>query len=349
MGLRALSNGKEIYAFKYNKKDWFANKQNIDFKSSITMPCCGAKASLKTSSLGTQFFSHVKDKCATAPESKEHIFLKFEVCRIATLIGWKAQTEVMLRIENKSLEEEVILNRDYIIADTLLSKNDKTIAIEIQMSNQSEEITKQRSEHYKKLGIFVVWIMKRKTTKIVKNDYYQVYLVEFDRYRKNSVEIYDDFTYSLLNAFIRKKLKDTLAKPFKKTKRFNLNRFTNMNEDCVEFTSIHEIDLINELSWNVVGDIDYLPGKIFRDTDDLVHKVDFYISNGFESVKFTEDFVVKGNPSRNRENLKYLRKKIDKSGKKNKCVEQPLITSESGETTTANFWDKVTLLNPSKL
>ncbi|MGI9341020.1 MAG: hypothetical protein ACR2PP_10345, partial [Psychrobacter sp.] len=61
MAFSCVKNDKTIYSFEYGLADWIALKEDKD--STFKMTCCGSRAILKTSKLGTQFFAHkVKPK-----------------------------------------------------------------------------------------------------------------------------------------------------------------------------------------------------------------------------------------------------------------------------------------------
>lgn len=80
-------------------------------------------------------------------ETLEHLTLKDLVVQTAIELGWEARTEVPAS------------DRSW-IADTLLTKDGKTVAIEIQWSRQSNEDYRYRQERYEKAGIQCYWITR---------------------------------------------------------------------------------------------------------------------------------------------------------------------------------------------
>ncbi|MEO0378560.1 MAG: competence protein CoiA family protein [Cyanobacteria bacterium P01_A01_bin.17] len=149
MPLKARLNGKEIAAYSYDDQAWKRLKAAYS-KNRLQMACCDRDAVPKTSKLGTQYFAHKKKgDCATAPETKEHLFLKDLVARTATKYGWQVETESAGQTPDG--EEWV--------ADVLCSKRQR-MAIEIQWSRQSKEEYEHRQQKYKSSDITCVWLYR---------------------------------------------------------------------------------------------------------------------------------------------------------------------------------------------
>ena len=95
MAFSCVKNDKTIYSFEYGLADWIALKEDKD--STFKMTCCGSRAILKTSKLGTQFFAHkVKPKtndCSTGGETPEHIHIKYLVSKKLFECGWSVEVE----------------------------------------------------------------------------------------------------------------------------------------------------------------------------------------------------------------------------------------------------------------
>lgn len=105
----------------------------------------------RTSKLGTRHFAHRRNvhlpEGLSWSESPEHLFLKSQVIKAACELGWEASTEVPSQ------------DRSW-IADTLLKKDGRTIAVEIQWSRQSASEYVRRQRRYEKEGIECFWISR---------------------------------------------------------------------------------------------------------------------------------------------------------------------------------------------
>ncbi len=150
MPLRALtSSGENINAFEYDSTAWLQLKAEYQAMG-LRMPCCEANAIPKTSRRGTAFFAHArKGDCTTAPESDEHLYCKYIVAKAVQLAGWRAITEY----NGQTPEGEEW------IADVLCEKGASRIALEIQMSQQTDEETQYRQERYRKAGVRGAWFL----------------------------------------------------------------------------------------------------------------------------------------------------------------------------------------------
>lgn len=151
MPLRATLNNKELFSFKVPMSQWETLKKSSSRKS-IKLPCCDTRAIVKTSSLGTQFFAHhqkPKD-CISKPESIEHLRLKALVAAAAELVGWEVTTEFI----------GVSSNGEKWIADVYCTKGRVKVALEIQLSQQTESELDFRHERYCESGVRDAWLMK---------------------------------------------------------------------------------------------------------------------------------------------------------------------------------------------
>lgn len=63
--------GRPVDAATISTSEWETLKQHAQL-GDFVMPCCRAPAVLKTSINGLQFFAHLSDECATAPETVWH-------------------------------------------------------------------------------------------------------------------------------------------------------------------------------------------------------------------------------------------------------------------------------------
>lgn len=153
MPLRCLKlDGSSIHAFDVSSHEWSLMKARNKHSQHLTMPCCDAEVVLKKSKLGTQFFAHKKrGDCTTAPEMEEHLILKKEAVLAARRCGWTAQTEVAGVAPNGAKWR----------ADVLAIKGKHKVAIEIQWSRQTDEVTLQRQKRYAESGVRCLWLMRQ--------------------------------------------------------------------------------------------------------------------------------------------------------------------------------------------
>jgi competence CoiA-like predicted nuclease len=114
------------------------------------MECCGAIAVAKTSPNGVQFFAHISNECATAPETVWHI-------------GAKALVVDGMRRLGATCSEEVFEGgaRPW-KADVLVQWSGRRIAIEIQRSYQHLRDFKRRQQRYRDADVECVWLLPRK-------------------------------------------------------------------------------------------------------------------------------------------------------------------------------------------
>jgi len=151
MPLRAELGSKVLESYKLSIEEWKELKDS-DERRLLTLPCCGNRAVIKNSSLGTQFFAHFRksEDCISAPESKEHLRLKAIVAAAAASAGWDVTTEF---VGNSA-------TGDKWIADVFCTKGKAKIALEIQLSHQTEEQLEFRHKRYVESGVRDGWLMK---------------------------------------------------------------------------------------------------------------------------------------------------------------------------------------------
>lgn len=152
MAFVCLKDDKAIYSFHYVLKDWIALKE--DKHASFKMSCCHTPAILKTSKLGTQFFSHkAKPKdtdCSSGGETAEHIHIKYLVSKTLFECGWDVEVE----------KRGVSSKGEEWIADIYATKGKAKIAIEVQWSPQAFIETKRRQQVYKDSGVRGLWLLR---------------------------------------------------------------------------------------------------------------------------------------------------------------------------------------------
>lgn len=153
MPLRCLDpTGRNIHSFDLTDDEWRTLTIENKRARHLAMPCCVAQVTLKRSSLGTPFFAHkARGECATAPESKEHLHLKWLAVDAARTYGWSAETEV----------GGVTPSGEQWIADVLATKGRHKVAFEIQWSGQTNEETLRRQERYREAGIRGLWLLRQ--------------------------------------------------------------------------------------------------------------------------------------------------------------------------------------------
>ncbi len=148
MPLRAIdAAGANLHAFEFEDAAWARLKEQYR-QLGLRMPCCETPAIPKTSPRGTCFFAHVRrGQCATAPESDEHLYCKFLIARAAQRAGWTVTTEC--RGQTPAGEKW--------IADIMCEKGTARVALEVQMSPQTDEVTRYRQERYLESGVRASW------------------------------------------------------------------------------------------------------------------------------------------------------------------------------------------------
>ena len=94
----AFRDGRRIIQAWDADDDAWAEARTASRSGDLEMPCCGVKATAKTSPLGFRFFAHrpVPDStCLWANESIEHERLKAAARRAAKDVGFDARTELV--------------------------------------------------------------------------------------------------------------------------------------------------------------------------------------------------------------------------------------------------------------
>ncbi|RSZ66018.1 hypothetical protein EAH68_00190 [Corynebacterium hylobatis] len=152
MALSAIWNSKRVISTQLSDDDWtlLRNQSRQDHEvlrmAYSGLPCIG-----KTSSLGLRFFAHragvVNGELPAWSETAEHLLVKSLIVSTVTNAGWDASTEVMSA------------DRSW-IADTLVKKNMRSIAFEVQWSRQSIEDYRFRTDRYRQAGIECYWLSR---------------------------------------------------------------------------------------------------------------------------------------------------------------------------------------------
>lgn len=147
MPIRAASDQGDIHAFALGAEQWAELKTSYKGLN-LHMPCCGVAAVPKTSARGTYFFAHARrGECATADESPEHLYCKFLIAKAALDAGWAVTTE----------RPGMSPDGEEWVADVFCEKASAKLALEVQMSPQTDEETLRRQQRYKASGVRGAW------------------------------------------------------------------------------------------------------------------------------------------------------------------------------------------------
>ena len=153
MPLRCVDeDGVSIEADGCTDEEWSLLRERGRKERGLKMPCCPARAVLKTSKLGTRFFAHkARGACISKAETEVHLYLKKLAVEAARKAGWEAQTEV----GGSTPDGEKWT------ADVLSWKDKEKVAVEVQWSGQSVEETWRRQRRYYKSGIKGIWLLRQ--------------------------------------------------------------------------------------------------------------------------------------------------------------------------------------------
>lgn len=138
----------------------------VNLKGKVPRPVlrCGAEAVVKTSHRGTQFFAHHRTPTDDnhKGESAEHLAVKTAVLRAAQTLGWDGVPEFPAD------------DRQW-IADVMLSKGARRVAIEVQMSGQTADEYVYRQGRYAAEGIECIWLVRRNDERLIEVPSVQVH------------------------------------------------------------------------------------------------------------------------------------------------------------------------------
>ncbi|HBP6526445.1 TPA: hypothetical protein L6A81_12465 [Pseudomonas aeruginosa] len=114
------------------------------------MPCCHARAVLKTSPNGLPFFAHYSDECATAPETIWHIQAKDLLFGTLNYFGVGPRTELSGGTA-----------KDRWKADIYFEFEGRKIAIELQRSYQHLRDFEARQAKYARHNVECYWLVRQ--------------------------------------------------------------------------------------------------------------------------------------------------------------------------------------------
>jgi hypothetical protein len=167
MPFSCLSENKVIYAEDYSAAEWEDLKLRIMRGAlTLTLPCCNAKASLR-SGRRCQHFAHRRNESCKSDcwgdysgresrrgkksESLDHQRVKEIIREVATNIGWCAETEY----------EGHTPSGDRWCADVFTEKDVFRIAFEIQITPQQFSYYRIRQQRYRESGVKCIWLSCR--------------------------------------------------------------------------------------------------------------------------------------------------------------------------------------------
>lgn len=152
MPLRAKQNETAIFAFNFDSDSWLSLRAQ-----SIKMHCCDARAVLKTSNRGTQFFAHYRiGDCPHGDESAEHVYVKNLIALAAIRSGWHVETE--MKGDTPA--------GDKWTADVYCVKGKAKLAFEVQRSYQTRDEFERRQKIFDSSGIRCAWLYRVKGNKL---------------------------------------------------------------------------------------------------------------------------------------------------------------------------------------
>lgn len=140
-----------VWAGQFTEAEWDALKaQSQADPTAFKMPCCHARAVLKTSPNGLPFFAHYSDECATAPETIWHIQAKDLLFGTLNYFGVGPRTELSGGTA-----------KDRWKADIYFEFEGRKIAIELQRSYQHLRVFEARQAKYARHNVECYWLVRR--------------------------------------------------------------------------------------------------------------------------------------------------------------------------------------------
>lgn len=145
-----LLDGSLIDAAEITPEAWEGMKSaSAEDPQLFTMDCCGARAVLKTSLYGVQFFAHYSNECATAPETQWHVAGKDMVMGELQALGIQGV-----------LEKSGGAGKRKWRADIYFELPGRRVAIEIQHSYLHYRNFLKRQERYRQDGVECYWLVR---------------------------------------------------------------------------------------------------------------------------------------------------------------------------------------------
>lgn len=153
MPLVASLAGERVVSTEMDGDQWESLKKRYRSGEPLLMSC-GQPGKASVSPLGLQFFAHkTGTKCGMheGAESPEHLELKSLLVDAARAAGWEAELECPSD------------GREW-IADVMVTKGERRIALEVQWSRQASEDFTRRQKRYEADGIECIWFVAPKNT-----------------------------------------------------------------------------------------------------------------------------------------------------------------------------------------
>jgi hypothetical protein len=153
MPLVATLAGDRVVSTDMEDDAWESLKKRYRGGEPLLMSC-GQPGVAKVSSRGLKYFAHkagVDCNMHEGGETPEHLELKSFLAEAARTAGWEAVLECPSA------------SRDW-IADVMVSKEDRRIALEVQWSRQSSADFMRRQLRYEKDGVECIWFVAPKNT-----------------------------------------------------------------------------------------------------------------------------------------------------------------------------------------
>lgn len=142
--------GRPLDASHFSPEEW--NRMKDAWRlGAYLLPCCRTPAVLKTSINGVQFFAHVSDECATAPETVWHKEGKAAVLAALRTMSIEGRDEVPGNSPSGAKWE----------ADVLFTVHSRVIVIELQRSYQSLRDFQKRQDRYRDSGVESYWLVRQ--------------------------------------------------------------------------------------------------------------------------------------------------------------------------------------------
>jgi hypothetical protein len=151
MDCARLLDGTLIDAADFTPEAWESMKSASAADPQLfKMDCCGARAVLKTSLYGVQFFAHYSDECATAPETQWHVAGKDMVMGELQALGIQGVLEKSGGAGKRKWRADIYFELP----------DDRRVAIEIQHSYLHYNKFLDRQERYAKDGVECYWLVR---------------------------------------------------------------------------------------------------------------------------------------------------------------------------------------------
>lgn len=153
MPLVATLAGERVVSVDLTQDEWDSLKKRYRAGEPLLMSC-GQPGSARVSSRGLKFFAHKKGADCDmheGGETAEHLELKSLLVKAAKAAGWEAELEVPSP------------QRDW-IADVMVTKGERRIALEVQWSRQGSEDFVRRQERYEADGVECIWFVAPKNS-----------------------------------------------------------------------------------------------------------------------------------------------------------------------------------------